>query len=466
MPSRRDSLYRTQFKLLAQRLRIPVLAAGLVTFFFVQKPPQAYISRSQETHCHLEDMNVSPAQEAYCLLGELNISPVDLPEVCQDSNLSDVECIDKLYAQNKSVRKVNCVPSDFTDVQIQSKVLMSLRAVNDIREFPRQTLKPDNVFFQRVLLTICVKNEGRLLIISIIWHLLLGVDHVFVCNHSTPGGVDLRKILRPIVDIGFVTIKDYSGVGAIQQTCYDDALEFARAGGYIWQGGLDADEFLVVSQHFGNAQNFFSASSSLFSRAREHDIGALGINWIMQPIYLQNFVQYPEDLHTTPAKKVNFVLGQPNAHVKSFALVNRTKRWGHVHFPQVFNSENVTTVNTEGISLASIEVMFATPPAVTDAAILHFSFRTIQEHMAKRERGRATFDCESEKSKNDPPCSMIHRIRDSPHGISLAAEEYLSHYKPPEQRTPFVYEADFSAVMRKLSAQVEEVIPCMCCVLT
>jgi hypothetical protein len=160
---------------------------------------------------------------------------------------------------------------------------------------------------------------------------------------------------------------------------------------------------------------------------------------------------------------VNFVVGQPNAHVKSFALVNRTKQWGHVHFPQVFNSVNVTTVNTEGISLASVAIMFATPPAVTDAAILHFNYRTIQEHMAKRERGRATLDCESEKSKNDPSCSMVHRIRDSPHGISLVAEEYLSRYTPQEQHTPSAYEADFSAVMRKLTTQVEAVIPCMYC---
>jgi hypothetical protein len=407
-------------------------------------------------------MRVSAVQEAYCLLEELNISAVDLPDLCQDSFLGELDCIDKLHAKNQSIRKVNCVPSDFTDVQVDSKVLMSLRAVNGLREYPRRTPKPDNMFFQGVLLTICMKNESRLLIISIIWHLLLGVDHVFVCNHSTPRGVDIRKILRPLIDLGYVTIKDYSGVGAIQQKCYDDALEFARTGGYMWQGGLDADEFLVVSQHFGNAQKFFTASSSLSSRAKEYDIGALGINWIMQPIYLQNVVQYPEDLHTTPAKKVNFVLGQPNVHVKSFALVNRTRKWNHVHFPQIFKSKNITTVNTAGVALTSVENMFATPPAVTDAVILHFGFRTIQEHMAKRERGRATLDCESEKSKIDASCSMVHRIRDSPHGISLVAEEYLSHYTPQEQYIPSAYEGDFSAVMRKLAAQVEEVIPYMC----
>jgi len=362
------------------------------------------------------------------------------------------------HGQNQCVRKVHCVSSDFTNVRIDSQALISFKTSSGIKMYPRRKPAPDYTMFHGTLLTICMKNESRLTIISVVWHLLLGMDHVFICDHSTPGGVDLRNILRPLVDIGLVTIEGYSGFGAIQQKCYDDALEFARAHGYMWQGGLDADEFLVFSNRFRNVEEFFNAPSSPIFRAKERNIGALGINWIIQPTYLQNIVHYPEDLHTTPAKKVNFVLGQPNRHVKSFAMVNRTKKWEHVHFPQVFTSAEFSTVNTAGNSLSSVDNMFATPPAVTDAAVLHFNFRTVQEHMAKRERGRATLDCASKTSRNDSNCAMVHRIVDSHHGIRLVAEEYYSRHSFQEQPVLSEFGSDFIIVMQKLTSQVEQVI--------
>jgi len=310
-----------------------------------------------------------------------------------------------------------------------------------------------------------MKNESRLLVMSIVWHLLIGVDHVFVCNHSPPGGVDLKETLLPLQESGFVTIKQYNGTGAIQQTCYDEALEFGRVGGYTWQGGLDCDEFLVLSERFSNVLNFLEHAANL-SSADELKVGGIGINWIYQPSYNQTKVHYPTDLYTTPVKKVNFIVGQPNEHVKSFTMIKNTKKWNFVHFPMVFNSGNFSMFNTAGFPFKSTEDMFALAPSVKEAAVLHFAFRTAQEHMAKRERGRATIDCESNASRTKAanPCSMVHKIRESPQALSLAAQEYAARGRPESaaetgwELSPSAQHHDFGAVMLKVASQVEAVL--------
>jgi len=181
-----------------------------------------------------------------------------------------------------------CISSDFTDVKIDVNALLSLRALNGLNANPRYHFNASQSSKQ-VLLTICMKNESRLLVMSIVWHLLIGVDHVFVCNHSPPGGVDLKETLLPLQESGFVTIKQYNGTGAIQQTCYDEALEFGRVGGYTWQGGLDCDEFLVLSERFSNVLNFLEHAANL-SSADELKVGGIGINWIYQRSFSKTIV--------------------------------------------------------------------------------------------------------------------------------------------------------------------------------
>ncbi len=60
-------------------------------------------------------------------------------------------------------------------------------------------------------LSICVivKDEGRYLPEWILYHLLVGVQHIFIYDNDS--NEDLRDILRPFVERGLLTVIDWPG---------------------------------------------------------------------------------------------------------------------------------------------------------------------------------------------------------------------------------------------------------------
>ena len=276
-----------------------------------------------------------------------------------------------------------------------------------------------------VLIAVCVKDETRMLILSMIWHLLLGADHYFVCDNSSPRST-LKKALRYFEGSGLVTSRIYPGYGEIQQLCYDDALEFARSKGYKWQGGLDTDEFTVLSEQYNSLEHALDHFAAI-TLDQNRRVGAIGFNWLLPPPYKQVSVHYPEDLFTTPAEKTEFSIrkSDANPHVKSFVLTDAVASWSHVHIPRHFLDINSVTVNTAGAPLLAVGAMFEIEPAVLEAAVVHSRYRTMQELAAKRQRGRATLDCESTESLNNTNCAEVHNARNSRRKVSELAQHYL-----------------------------------------
>lgn len=396
---------------------------------------------------------ISRWQRAFCLLSALEVNPTDVHELCGDEYPDDeIGCVEEMYISKFGRKYPPCVSADFVDAQVQTAMLLKYRS----EKLSRVT---ENVLVNnRVLITVCVKDESRLLLVSIIWHLLQGVDHYYICNNSPTNRV-LEHVLHPLRRLSLITIVSYDGT-AVQQQCFDDGLGFARVHGYHWQGGFDADEFLFMAEPFTTVQSMLNKFST--PESGEDVIAGLALNWIMQPSYGQLAVQYPTDQLVTPVEKLDFFLGTPNRHVKTFARVKYTSSWKHVHMPLMLHNRTASIVNTERERIRSIPEMFNTVPRIGVAAILHFNWRSAQELVAKRERGRATIDCESQKSLNNSVCAVVHKARLSDRKVSYIGREYASKASrdwdvPASLKSQFVA-LGTDAVLRDLSRAATHVL--------
>ena len=385
------------------------------------------LKSSRETH-----QNISEWQRAFCVWEASGLSMEDIKRRCAEAlpvEIDELECFRSMaFPRRKNHPRLDsrCISADFTDADIDVNLLTE-RMARVRQEYAMVVMdKAHERETSGILITVIVKDETRLLLMSIIWHLLQGVHHYLICDHSS-SNTALRQVVEPLVTAGLVTVWKYSGSGPIQQKCYDDGLALARKKGCRWQGGLDADEFVVVSKRFAGIEH---ALETFAERAKSvnapHSIGAVGFNWLIQDKYDQTTVDYACDLRVTPAEKLDFAIGYPNSHIKSFALVNVTKSWNFVHFPTAFLDHQAIVVTSGSSRISSVQEMFDTKPALDEAAVMHYRMRTTQELAAKRERGRATYDCEDPKSLGDQMCSEVHHARRSNQQVSQIITEYNS----------------------------------------
>lgn len=407
---------------------------------------------------------ISLWEHAYCQLDHLGLSPAELRTRCEETvegngTTDEIACLSFLTTRSPAKSTKKCVSSDYTDVSVNVLLLKRLRKQRYV-DLVMRFLKLKR---SGVLISLCVKDETRMLLFSMIWHLLLGVDHYFICDNSSVRS-SLERALKPFSGTGLVTIQKYPGSGEIQQRCFDDALKFASSNGYKWQGGLDTDEYTVISDRFHSLE---AALDHFAGATLEEGIkaGAVGFNWLSQPPFNQTSIHYPEDLYITPAEKGNFMLrnSDKNRHVKSFGLTREISSWSHVHMPVHFRETGTVTVNTAGVPIFSIPAMFDIEPAVSDAAVVHFTYRTIQELAAKRERGRATIDCESKESVDDAGCAVVHNARRSKRKVTELAEQYMQLLAKPSETSQDPEAADdevqnLRSTYRRLGGQVKQII--------
>jgi len=407
-----------------------------------------------------EGKNVTEWQRAFCYLDDLKMDLKSFQAQCSRHKEEDeIGCVHKIrqrdrFCSNKRYRP--CVSSDFTDVALNMGLLHKYRI--ELSAFKRAQMSAGEVNLtgsSRVLVTVCSKSESRLLLMSMVWHLLQGVDHYFVCNHAPQESV-FEVVAQPLLDAGLLTIRNYAGSGATQQRCYDDALQFARVNGYKWQGGLDSDEFLVFSKGVGALSDTLDRYIAMADASPSgKTVGGVAFHWIRQPLVDQVSVHYPEDLWTTPPEKSKFVLGKPDSHVKSFALVSVTRSWGHVHIPNTFYDNQTCVFDTNMRPICSIEEMLGISPDIHEAALLHFQHRSLQEHVAKRERGRATIDCETRKNGTIAACKSVYDARSTRQKISYIVEEY---FKTGIEEGSNNHTIAFEGSLRLLSGRVKRVL--------
>jgi hypothetical protein len=91
-------------------------------------------------------------------------------------------------------------------------------------------------------LAVCAifKNEAPFLGDWLLFHAGVGVDHFYLYNNDSDD--DYMAVLRPWIDKGMVTLKNWPGKG-VQRSAYDDCLRTARYQSR-WIAFIDLDEYL------------------------------------------------------------------------------------------------------------------------------------------------------------------------------------------------------------------------------
>ena len=169
-----------------------------------------------------------------------------------------------------------------------------------------------------------------------------------------------------------------------------DCAKLAEKNGKTWAAFFDIDEFLLLKKH-SNINNFLI----------EHGPhkGAIGINWVL--VGTSNATKYEPKPVTLRFQQV---FPQGNMHINTIARVKGLKRFMTPH-NVLFVDKNATTIDTNG---AIIEGPSNRNLATDIAVLYHYHYKSREEYISKRERGRADinskqlYDKALSSAKNDP----------------------------------------------------------------
>lgn len=168
-----------------------------------------------------------------------------------------------------------------------------------------------------VTLACIMKSEEDYLLEWVAHHRLQGVAR-FVIGDNDDGG-EQSRMLAALDRAGIVKRIDLSGVAYAQMGFFRDVLTAAKGSDEL-VGFIDADEFLMPEDIL------MPAADILVEVANRTEAGAIGVNWRVYGSSGQTeFRDEPvlERFHGHPPKGF-----AANAHVKTFALPDRTQQFG------------------------------------------------------------------------------------------------------------------------------------------
>lgn len=129
-------------------------------------------------------------------------------------------------------------------------------------------------------LSICMifNDEAPYLKEWIEYHLLVGVQHFYLCNHNSQD--NFREVLAPYIEKGIVDLEEIydasskdplvNFIGSVQMPYYNRCIEKTK-GKSRWIALIDSDEFLVPVK-----------ANSLLDLLEEYrDCAGIGVNWQM-----------------------------------------------------------------------------------------------------------------------------------------------------------------------------------------
>ena len=101
-------------------------------------------------------------------------------------------------------------------------------------------------------------------------YLVLGFDHIFICDNNHDGEERFEDVLEDYIGKGSVSIHGYRNLESVQVKAYTDI--YARYGcRYDWMAFFDFDEFLVVNS---------GTIKSLLSKFQKTDADTVLFNWM------------------------------------------------------------------------------------------------------------------------------------------------------------------------------------------
>ena len=315
------------------------------------------------------------------------ISPLDLlcfalshPEdrvAC--GNKADTHCLTERYkASNQISARQN---SFICKTHAVSKVSMSILKDQLKVRCPKSKVNKNSIW-----ITTQVKNDAQTLIEWLVWHFLLGVDHVVIYDNESTD--NLHEAVKPFVDEGLVDLMSITGIG-MQAEAFTDALFRAKKNKVIWLAAIDVDEYIAP---------YIDGCIPAFMKRYldEPHIAGVRLNW--QYVNAMGRLWRWENgiLDQTLLDRTGFYTGKPEAHVKTIARVSRTINFIDPHYSN--HTRGTYAIGPDSGKRGTYHFTF--PPEAKTAVLLHMHVRTLEEWIMKRQRGRG-----SVKTNSCPYCN-------------------------------------------------------------
>lgn len=221
-------------------------------------------------------------------------------------------------------------------------------------------------------MTLFAKNDARNVIESIVWHLLLGVDHVVVYDNNSID--NLAPALEPLVSALLVSRIPWDGIGIpAQQAAYRNSIRSSQEKHISWLAIMDVDEYILPIRD--------KCLPKMLSRFdSEKKTSALVLNWRMMPGVHE--LSHRTDPYETIFERTRFSLGYPNRHIKTILQPSLTKGLLTAHAASYATGYTAVSVDSGKPTNDS----FNYPPQVRDAVILHYHVKSLEEWVAKKDR--------------------------------------------------------------------------------
>ncbi|KAK4538840.1 hypothetical protein CDCA_CDCA20G4865 [Cyanidium caldarium] len=254
---------------------------------------------------------------------------------------------------------------------------------------------------RQVWMVLMVRNEARLLIENLLYHLSLGVERFLVFDDGSTDNV--RAALQPFIDARVVRYTRLTGRYR-QLVVYDVATELCRQHGVRWLGVVDTDEFFVSTR----ATCIRTVLDEVYRR-NESQLGAVALNW--------RFVGADPLLDERGAwqwERSRFSIGAPDKHVRVFVMPDRVGAFAGPHHTRSRGPWHALSVDGR-----VVDGPFLEPPEANQTVLLHVQAKTPAEWVRKRIRGKADFynsvlRGESNLFYNEDAIALLHEWRQTP----------------------------------------------------
>ena len=186
---------------------------------------------------------------------------------------------------------------------------------------------PNHSFLYQLSVVTMFHNSALYLRESIAYHMLVGVEHFYLCDNASTD--DYLPILKPYIDAGIVELSMSSRMGLSGDDWFQnmyapfDDETIARTRGVVhWLACLDSDEFMVPVKA--------GSLTEVFNQPKFSKHGGISLNW---QTYGSNGIQRlgPKDLLTEQMNRRAAVDTAVNYHLKVVVQPHFTLRWnGHM----------------------------------------------------------------------------------------------------------------------------------------
>lgn len=239
-------------------------------------------------------------------------------------------------------------------------------------------IREKRLVFEDELSIVCIaKNEADYIQEWIEYHLLAGVDRIYVYDNESTD--NMKSILEPYIKNNKVVYTFFPGK-ATQLAAYNDAIKrFKNKTKYM--AFIDCDEFLV-------SENSETSLKEVIKKIFMSNIraGGIAVNWRMYGS--AGYITKPEGLVTE-----NFLYRGNGSRkgsdcIKTIANPRFVKKYKHVHYPQYFYGFN--NINEKG------EIVSAWSNPCIETSLIrinHYFTKSKAEWILRRQKGKAdTFD--------------------------------------------------------------------------